>query len=112
MQEQHMTTTLRIDDNLKRDCEVVLDDLGLSMSGAVTLFLKQVVKQRAIPFVISCDRLPRESYANVRASSLRERGNLARRFAEEMRESSDREWSMDEIDLEIRAARQSRCKAR
>ena len=35
-----MTTTLRIDDNLKRDCEVVLEDLGLSMSGAVTLFLK------------------------------------------------------------------------
>ena len=33
-------------------------------------------------------------------------------FAEEMRESSDREWSMDEIDAEIRAARRSRCKAR
>ena len=53
-----MTTTLRIDDNLKRDCEAVLGDLGLSMSGAVTLFLRQVVKQRAIPFAITCDRVP------------------------------------------------------
>jgi len=39
-----VTTTLRIDDVLKRDCEVVLEDLGLGMSGAVTLFLKQVVR--------------------------------------------------------------------
>ena len=107
-----MTTTLRIDDALKRDCEAVLEDLGLSMSGAVTLFLKQVVKQRAIPFVISCDRLPRENYANLCATSLRERGDIARRFAAEMRESNDREWSMDEIDAEIKASRQSRRKAR
>lgn len=107
-----MTTTLRIDDDLKRDCEVVLEDMGLSMSGAITLFLKQVVKQRAIPFVISCDRVPRESYANVRTSSLRARGNAARRFAAEMRESTEREWSMDEIDAEIKASRQSRRKVR
>lgn len=107
-----MTTTLRIDDDLKRDCEVVLEDMGLSMSGAITLFLKQVVKQRAIPFVISCDRVPRECYANVRTSSLRERGNTARRLAAEMRESTDREWSMDEIDAEIKASRQSRRKVR
>ena len=80
-----MTTTLRIDDDLKRDCEVVLEDLGLSMSGAVTLFLKQVVKQRAIPFIISCDR-----------------------HQPEMRDSCEREWTMDEIDAEIAAARKER----
>lgn len=102
-----MTTTLRIDDNLKRDCEVVLQDMGLSMSGAITLFLKQVVKQRAIPFVISCDRIPMENYASTHAANLRERGSVAKRFAAEMRESADREWSMDEIDAEIKAARQS-----
>ena len=47
-----MTTTLRIDDGLKRDCEAIFDDLGLSMAGAITIFLKQVVKQRGIPFAI------------------------------------------------------------
>ena len=90
----------------------MLDDLGLSMSGAVTLFLKQVVKQRAIPFVISCDRLPRENYSNLRTSTLRERGNIAKRFAAEMRESNDRDWSMDEIDAEIAASRRSRREVR
>ena len=103
-----MTTTLRIDDDLKRDCEVVLEDLGLSMSGAVTLFLKQVVKQRAIPFVISCDRIPTERYFGTQATNLQERGRVAKRFAAEMRGSNDREWSMDEIDAEIAAARRER----
>ncbi|MGN0832262.1 MAG: type II toxin-antitoxin system RelB/DinJ family antitoxin [Kiritimatiellia bacterium] len=103
---------MRIDDDLKRECETVLEDLGLSMSGAVTLFLKQVVKQRAIPFIISCDRVPSANYIGLRTSSLRERGNVASRLAAEMREASDCEWSMDEIDAEIKASRQSRRKTR
>ena len=105
-----MTTTLRIDDALKRDCEAVLEDLGLSMSCAVTLFLKQVVKQRAIPFAISCERIPSENYFGFRPANLSERGRIARRFAEELRESNDREWSMEEIDAEIAATRRARRK--
>ena len=57
-----MTTTLRIDDALKQDCDAIFEDLGLSLSGAVTLFLRQVVKQRAIPFAISCDKIPSKQY--------------------------------------------------
>lgn len=49
-----MTTTLRIDDKLKMDCDSVFDDLGINMTSAITLFLKQVVRTRGIPFEISC----------------------------------------------------------
>ena len=49
-----MTTTLRIDDKLKADCDTVFDDLGISMTSAIMLFLKQVVRTRGIPFEISC----------------------------------------------------------
>ncbi len=35
-----MTTTLRIDDMLKRDCDDVFERLGMSMSSAITVFLK------------------------------------------------------------------------
>ena len=49
-----MTTTLRIDDKLKTDCDSVFDDLGINMTSAITLFLKQVVRTRGIPFEISC----------------------------------------------------------
>jgi len=45
-----MTTTIRINDELKKECDLIFDDLGLSMSAAMTLFLKQVVKTRGIPF--------------------------------------------------------------
>ena len=48
-----MTTTLRIDDSLKSDCDRVFEDLGLNMTSAITLFLKQVVRTRGIPFAIS-----------------------------------------------------------
>ena len=49
-----MTTTLRIDDKLKADCDAVFSDLGINMTSAITLFLKQVVRTRGIPFEISC----------------------------------------------------------
>ena len=103
-----MTTTLRIDDGLKRDCEAIFDDLGLSMAGAVTIFLKQVVKQRGIPFAIMCDKQPAVGYFTNSAASLAERGRTAQRYASEMRESAEREWSMDEINAEIKAARRDR----
>ncbi len=45
-----MTTTIRIDDDLKKECDLILNDLGLTMSAAMTLFLKQVVRTRGIPF--------------------------------------------------------------
>ncbi len=45
-----MTTTIRIDNELKKECDLIFDDLGLTMSAAMTLFLKQVVKTRGIPF--------------------------------------------------------------
>lgn len=61
-----MTTTLRIDDALKRECDSVLEDIGLSFSAAVTLFLKQVVRTRSIPFALLADRPNRATRAALR----------------------------------------------
>jgi DNA-damage-inducible protein J len=41
---------IRVDDSLKRDTEVILSELGLSMSAATNLFYKQVVRFGGIPF--------------------------------------------------------------
>jgi DNA-damage-inducible protein J len=108
IQEEFMTTTLRIDDGLKRDCDAIFDDLGLSMAGAVTIFLKQVVKQRGIPFAITCDRQSPMDYILRREVGLNERGRIAKRFAAEMREGCERDWTMEDIDAEIAAARKDR----
>ena len=40
----------RVDPETKEQAEIVLSELGIPMSNAIGLFLKQVVIQRGIPF--------------------------------------------------------------
>ncbi len=54
----------RIDKDIKRDAEKVLDDIGLSMSAAVTVFLKKVGREHRIPFELESDPFYSESNMN------------------------------------------------
>ena len=45
--------TVRIDSSLKEEAESLFKDLGMSMSTAFSIFLRQAVRMQAIPFVIS-----------------------------------------------------------
>ena len=47
------TTTMRIDPELKDESNKVLGELGLSLSGAVTIFLKAVVREQGLPIDMS-----------------------------------------------------------
>lgn len=40
----------RVEPELKKQAENILNELGIPMSNAISLFLKQVVLQRGIPF--------------------------------------------------------------
>lgn len=42
----------RIDDQVKRDADELFDKLGLSLSAAITIFLKQSISRRGFPFPI------------------------------------------------------------
>jgi hypothetical protein len=44
---------IRIDDKLKEQSEKFFENVGLTMSSAITLFLHQVILQQEIPFKIS-----------------------------------------------------------
>ena len=44
------TINIRLDDKLKEEAEVVLSEIGLSMTNAITLYLKAVVRTNSIPF--------------------------------------------------------------
>ena len=46
---------VRVDDKLKKDATEVFSELGLDMSTAVKLFLKQSVLTRSIPFDVKLD---------------------------------------------------------
>ena len=47
----------RIDPGLKHNVEQILDDLGLNMTQAITLFFKQVELQQGLPFDV---KIPNE----------------------------------------------------
>ena len=46
---------IRVDDELKRQSELIFDSLGLNMTTATTAFLKQVVRCHGIPFPLYAD---------------------------------------------------------
>jgi len=47
--------SLRVDDEVKKNAEQILDEIGLSMSAAINIFLKTVAREKRIPFELSAD---------------------------------------------------------
>ncbi len=47
--------SVRVEETLKKDAERTLDDIGLSMSSAINIFLKSVVRENRIPFELTAD---------------------------------------------------------
>ena len=56
--------SLRVDDDVKRGAEQALNDIGLSMSTAINVFLRKVAREQRIPFELSAD--PFYSESNIR----------------------------------------------
>lgn len=47
------SVNLRIDRELKAQAEALFSELGMNMTTAINVFLKQAVKEQGIPFLIS-----------------------------------------------------------
>lgn len=47
------TTTITIDSDIKAQAQALLADFGLDLSTAINIFLRQTVRENAIPFSIS-----------------------------------------------------------
>lgn len=45
--------SVRVDSSLKVQAEEVLSGVGLTLSGAFTMFLKQIVRERSVPLSLS-----------------------------------------------------------
>ena len=48
----NINVTIQMDENLKLQSEELFKDLGLSLSAAINIFIKQAVREQRIPFEI------------------------------------------------------------
>lgn len=53
------TITFKVDDELKKEATELYKSMGLDLSSALRLFLKQSIVTRSIPFAIVADDLSR-----------------------------------------------------
>ena len=61
--------SLRIDDDVKKSAEQACADIGLSMSTAITIYLKKLGREKRIPFELSVDPFySEENMARLRKS--------------------------------------------
>lgn len=45
-----VSTSIKVDPELKKESQALFESFGLNFSSAITLFLKQAVREQAIPF--------------------------------------------------------------
>ena len=57
--------SIRMDTELKKQAEAMFSDMGLNMTTAMNMFLRQVVRQGRIPFEIATDIPNRETVAAI-----------------------------------------------
>ena len=89
--------TVRIDSEMKSQFDELCEQFGMSANTAFNIFVKAVVRSRSIPFPIRGARLAQPSALDM---------FLQQRKSAEA--SQEHEMTLDEINEEIRAAREER----
>ncbi len=69
---------IRVDNDLKANSEALFKRLGLSMSGAITLFLHQALNHQGLPFDVRDVTLRQVSSRSAILDDLREASRFAR----------------------------------
>ena len=90
--------TVRIDNQQKAKFYSLCEQFGMSANTAINIFVRQVIRLRRIPFIISAA----ESDEDIRAKAIQ--------TIKEIREDAQNrpELTLDEINAEINAVREAR----
>ena len=54
-------TQIRIDTNVKEQATILFDELGMDMSGAVNIFLRQCILRGGLPFSVELPKYNKET---------------------------------------------------
>ena len=94
------TFSVRMDENLKKQFDSLCSDFGMTASTAFNIFAKTVVRERKIPFEIVAPKieLPTKESGYSAFLSLRKAA----------KDNGVQDWTLDEINAEISAARRDK----
>lgn len=73
-------TQIRIDEQLKKQSMELFNNLGLDLSGAVTMFLKQCVLRNGLPFAVEMPRYSQEVIDAMEEAKVLSRDPAAKRY--------------------------------
>ena len=90
------TFSVRMDEGLKNDFDALCEDFGMSMTTAINVFARAVVRQRRIPFEIAADQKPVTREGAMQAFYALRAG---------AKENGLQDMTLEEINEEIRQAR-------
>ena len=93
------TLSMRVDENLKKNFDMICDDFGFTSTAAITVFMKAVVRERRIPFEIK---------ASTKEQINRDAWNAFIEMRAQAKESGAQNMSLDEINAEIQEVRNER----
>ncbi len=93
------TISIRVDQTLKKNFDLLCEVFGLSTTAAFNIFMKAVVRERRIPFEIRADNLD---------SSRQKAMDAFDAMRQSVAEAGLPQMSLEEINAEIKAARDER----
>ena len=63
-----VTTSIKVDPEVKAESQALFERLGLSWSAAINLFLRQAIREQAIPFRVGEPAYNEETQRTIRES--------------------------------------------
>lgn len=72
----NVNVTIRMDAELRKEASLLFKDLGLSLNQAVTLFVKQAVREQRIPFAIKRNMPNKTTREALKEIELIEQGKM------------------------------------
>ncbi|MCL2830381.1 MAG: type II toxin-antitoxin system RelB/DinJ family antitoxin [Betaproteobacteria bacterium] len=94
--------SIRLDKKLKDEADQILGAMGMSLTTAISVFVRQVIRQKKIPFEISLTERESSSIAMQDAIA------ASRRIWKNSAQNGTDKMSPEEIDAEIATARAER----
>ena len=87
----------RVEPEIKEQAEIVLEKLGIPMSNAVGMFLRQVVMQRGIPFEV---KLPAEKPLSLNSMAKEQFDAEIQKGIDDM--NNGKFFTADEVEAEFK----------